>query len=97
MQHAEELSELASSLGGRAGEALSDVAAARSAVYAAGRCYYVAHTYLAGGKAPEAAALFGRCEEGRVPEAVEKLRVRCAAVAGLGWVVRARVCGVGGT
>ena len=76
MQHAEELSELASSLGGRMGEALSDVAAARGAASAAGRCYYVAHTYLAGGKAPEAAALFGRCSEGRVPEAREKVEVR---------------------
>ncbi|GBF97795.1 signal recognition particle subunit [Raphidocelis subcapitata] len=73
MHHSEELGELASALGGRAGEALSDVAAARGAGYAAGRCYYVGHTYLAGGRAREAAALFGRCAEGRVPEATEKL------------------------
>jgi hypothetical protein len=37
MHHCEELGELASSMGGRQGEALSDVAAARGAAYAAGR------------------------------------------------------------
>ncbi|KAI8465561.1 MAG: hypothetical protein J3K34DRAFT_525289 [Monoraphidium minutum] len=73
MHHCEELGELASSLGGRQGESLSDVASARGAAYAAGRCYYVAHTYLAGDKRPEAAVLFGRCAEGRVAEAREKL------------------------
>jgi hypothetical protein len=75
MHHAEELGELASSLGGRAGESLSDVAGARGAGYAAGRCYYVGHTYLAGGRPREAAALFARCAEGRVPEATEKIGV----------------------
>lgn len=38
------------------------------------RCYYVAHTYLAGDKRPEAAALFGRCAD-RIEEAREKLQV----------------------
>jgi hypothetical protein len=88
MHHCEELGELASSLGGRAGEALSDVAAARGAGYAAGRCFYVAHTYLAGGRAPEAAALFGRCAEGRAAEAREKLEVRAGRAGGggaFGW------------
>ena len=74
MHHCEELGELASGLGGRQGEALGDVAAARGAGYAAGRCYYVAHTYLAGGRRAEAAALFARCAEARAPEAAERLR-----------------------
>jgi hypothetical protein len=84
MHHCEELGELASSLGGRAGEVLSDVASARGAGYAAGRCYYVAHTYLAGSKAAEAAALFARCGEGRATEAREKLEVQRRAGRGQG-------------
>ena len=74
MHHTEDLGELASTLGGRAGEALADVAAARQAAAAAGRCYWVAHTYLAGDKWAEAAALFGRAGE-RIKDAQDKLGV----------------------
>jgi len=48
------------------------VAAARQAAAAAGRCYWVAHTYLAGDKWAEAAALFGRAGE-RIKDAQDKL------------------------
>jgi hypothetical protein len=74
MYNSNELAELAGNLKGRAGEALADVAGARSAAAAAGRCYWVAHTYLAGDRWGEAAALFGRAQQ-RVAEAVEKLEV----------------------
>jgi len=94
MHHCEELGELASSLGGRPGESLSDVAGARGAAYAAGRCYYVAHTYLAGGKAPEAAALFGRCVDSRVEEAREKLEVGGVWLCGVGCVLSVEGGGV---
>lgn len=74
IHHAEELSELASRLGGRAGESLTDVAQARQAGYAAGRCYYVGHAYLYGDKFVEAAAVFSRAAQ-RADEATEKLQV----------------------
>mmetsp|Transcript_18431 Transcript_18431/g.55570 ORF Transcript_18431/g.55570 Transcript_18431/m.55570 type:complete len:605 (+) Transcript_18431:170-1984(+) len=58
-----ELSDVAAALGGVAGEALLDSTAAQAAACQAGRCYYVAHTHLAGGSAAEAEALFGRTLE----------------------------------
>lgn len=54
-----------------------DACTARSAAARAGRCYWVAHAYLAGGKWGEAEALFERAQA-RVAEASESLQV-CGA------------------
>lgn len=76
-QHAHELEEHSSNVGGRAGEALASVAATRSAAYAAWRSYYAAHAALAAGdeRLAEAAGLFSRAKQraAEAEEAIEEL------------------------
>ncbi|GIL67609.1 hypothetical protein Vafri_20964 [Volvox africanus] len=87
-RHLEDLADLGARLGGRAGEALHDAAAARAAAVRAVRTYHIAHTLLAAavaaatggdakdatsGKALEAWALFNRSQE-RATAAAEQLR-----------------------
>lgn len=55
-----ELTDVATSMGGVAGEALLDSSAAQAAACQAGRCYYTAHTHMAGSKVAVAHALFDR-------------------------------------
>ncbi|CAL5220684.1 g2733 [Coccomyxa viridis] len=66
--HVKELSEVATRLGGPAGETLLEECTAQAATFAALRCFYVARSYLAASKAVEAMGLFQRTTE-RVAQA----------------------------
>ncbi|KAK9844951.1 hypothetical protein WJX74_009011 [Apatococcus lobatus] len=59
----QELSELASRLGGQAGEALLDESAAKVAHFQAARCLYAGQSYQTAGKLAEAHALFERASQ----------------------------------
>lgn len=64
-----DLTEIASQLGGAAGEYLLDECNAQSAEFRAQRCFFLARSYLTDAKPREARALFSRAEE-RAAEAL---------------------------
>ncbi|CAD7701537.1 unnamed protein product [Ostreobium quekettii] len=71
--HITELIELGMKIGGAQGEVLMEQYAAKAAHYQASRCYFVAHTHLAGKRLKEAHALFDRCTK-RAEDAIARYK-----------------------
>ena len=72
LQTIQQLNELAAEIGGAAGEHLMGECMAMQALHLAGRCLYVAHSFLAANKNTEALALFGRAVQ-RCKQAQSKI------------------------
>lgn len=79
--HCNELAELAGALGGRRGEELMDVCAAKALVYSGARTHYLAHVHLLSDKPLEALALFQRAAQ-RLTEAAQRFKALPAGAAG---------------